>query len=100
MEDGVPPRSHKLDRLFLRCSSMSRCDLTERRRDILAVLKRNASHFECARYHHEADAISLRPQELLQVAVILSQYVRTEAQAATPNNGLHATGADAPLHEA
>jgi hypothetical protein len=45
------------------------------RTDILEIFERNNKKFVEARYHHEADSISFRQQELLQMAQLLSRFI-------------------------
>lgn len=75
IENGEEPREHRLADLFRKCRKEIQSSLAELRTDILEVLERNNTQFVDVRYHHEVNRISFRPQEMLQVAELLSKFV-------------------------
>jgi len=84
-ETGQAPRRHALDDLFQKCSAQSRDELARECPDILQMLQRNSEQFVEARYHHEEALFSFRQQEMLQIAEMLSRFVRSKFCAEAPN---------------
>lgn len=75
-ESGKFQRGHDLLDLFNGLSEAVRVHLRTSRPDLEEVLGRNRSHFEEARYHHEAGQMSFRQQELLQLGEQLAACIK------------------------
>ncbi len=71
-------KDHDLVFLFGQCRRETQSALSDLIADILDILERNKDHFVDARYHHERDCFSFRPQELLQTAEVFSKFVKSK----------------------
>lgn len=80
IENDEEVTGHGLADLFRKCSAGVQTALNGLRTDILEIFERNNKQFVEARYHHEVDSISFRPQELLQMAELLSRFIARRYQ--------------------
>jgi hypothetical protein len=80
IENDKDVTGHGLANLFCKCSADVQTALSDLRADILEIFERNNKQFVEARYHHETDSISFRPQELLQTAELLSGFITKRNQ--------------------